>query len=104
MPFHSRPSPLRHQIRFFLRLKHMNVPFPMPPHVASEAQYLLTAAVVEGHEEAGPVAYVPFDCSHVIGLQPHHMLSPFQVPKPTHTLDLLTHLIDLRQPLILSAV
>lgn len=34
---------------------------------------------MEGHEEAGPVAHVPFDCDHVIGLQPHQLLSFVQV-------------------------
>ena len=60
------------RIFFYLRVKHVSVSFPLPPR---EADKLLEARVVAGHEEDGPVAFVPFDPSHVIGLREQDLLS-----------------------------
>ena len=70
------------EVRFYIRVKHVNAPFPLPSSVCGSRpteQFLLTARVVEGHEEAGPVAHVPFDSDHVVGLQYHQMLSLVQL-------------------------
>ena len=87
----SASQQLPREITFYLRLKHVNCSFPLPRHVGAHDdkmvdgdaggadRFVLKASVVEGHEEAGPVAHVPFDCAHVIGLQPHMLLSPIQI-------------------------
>ena len=66
------------RIHFFIRVKHYRVSFPFPPSISTE-KYLLSSQVIEGHEEAGPVAQVAFDPAHVIGLHEHHLLSLMQL-------------------------
>ena len=61
-------------IQFYVRLKSVRVDFPLPARYPSK-QYLLQARVTVGEEELGPVAHVPFDGQHVIGLEAHHLLS-----------------------------
>ena len=61
-------------LRFYVRLKHARVGFPLPPRYPA-SQYLLEAHIVEGYEEMGPVAHVPFDSAHVVGLGDHDLLS-----------------------------
>ena len=70
------PSRLRlpPQIRFFVRLKSVQVSFPLPACYPA-SQFLHEARVVYGEEEAGPTAHVPFDSKHVIGLEEHHFLA-----------------------------
>jgi hypothetical protein len=65
-------------IYFFIRVKHCRVSFPFPPSLPTE-RYLHKAQVIPGHEEAGPVAHVPFDGAHVIGLYEHEHLSFMQL-------------------------
>lgn len=70
--------PARHRlppvIRFFIRLKSVRVPFPLPPSYPASC-YLHEARIIEGQEEMGPVAHVPFDSSHVVGMHDHNLLS-----------------------------
>lgn len=75
--FRQLPS----EVRFYVRLKHHHMPPPAGSSMSKlpDPKFLLTAKVVDGHEEAGPVAHVPFDVDHVIGLKPHMMLSPYQL-------------------------
>jgi hypothetical protein len=65
-------------VRFFIRVKHCRISWPFPPSVSVD-KYLLTAQVMPGHEEAGPVANVQFDPAHVIGLLDHQLLSFVQL-------------------------
>ena len=65
-------------VRFFIRVKHCRVTFPFPPSISAD-RFLHTAQVIKGHEEAGPVAHVPFDPAHVIGLLDHQLLSFVQL-------------------------
>ena len=62
------------RIHFYVRLKHVQVPFPLPARYPA-SQYLLEARVVDGQEAFGPVAHVPFDPAHVIGLGDQELLS-----------------------------
>ena len=61
-------------ILFYVRLKSQRVSFPFPASIPAK-QYLHEAKIVEGMEEAGPVARVAFDSKHVIGLEGHNLLS-----------------------------
>ena len=61
-------------IQFYVRLKSVHVPFPLPPRYPAK-RYLFEARTIEGSEECGPVAHVPFDAEHVIGLADHHLLT-----------------------------
>ena len=65
-------------VRFFIRVKHCRVSYPFPPSISND-RFLHTARVIRGHEEAGPVAHVPFDPAHVIGLLDHQLLSFVQL-------------------------
>lgn len=65
-------------IHFFIRVKHCRVSWPFPPSVSAD-KYLHAAQIIPGHEEAGPVAHVPFDAAHVIGLLDHQLLSFVQL-------------------------
>ena len=58
------------QVRFYVRLRHVHAPFPWPAHLGSVEDYLLTASVVPGHEEAGPTAHVPFDTHAAPAIEP----------------------------------
>ena len=112
----SASQQLPREITFYLRLKHVNCSFPLPRRVGAHDdktadgddagggadRFVLKASVVEGHEEAGPVAHVPFDCAHVIGLQPHMLLSLIQIvlevpSTPTVNPDLLPTSITFRE-------
>ena len=65
---------LPYSIRFYIRLKSYRVSFPFPSSISTK-QYLHEARVAPGMEEAGPVASIPFDSAHVIGLVDQHLLS-----------------------------
>lgn len=81
---HPRPVELSPRLQlptkifFFIRVKHARVSWPFPPSLSPE-QYLHKAEIIPGHEEAGPVAHVPFDSAHVIGLYNHELLSFVQL-------------------------
>lgn len=74
--------PARHRlpsvIYFYLRLKSVRVPFPLPPRYPA-SQFLHEARVLEGQEDLGPVAHVPFDAAHVVGLVDHNLLAFTQI-------------------------
>lgn len=71
LPVHHRLPPV---IRFFVRLKSYRATFPLPPSYPA-SQYLHEAKVMEGQESLGPVAHIPFDTAHVVGLVDHNLLT-----------------------------
>ena len=79
-------------IYFFIRVKHCRVSYPFPPSLPVE-QYLHRAQVIPGHEEAGPVAHVPFDGAHVIGLYEHEHLSFMQLVLEVPSTDKINPMI-----------
>ena len=56
-------------LRFFVRVKHVRVGLPFPPHISTK-KYLHKARLLPGHD--GLVAHIKLDHTTVIGLESFH--------------------------------